>query len=92
MRWLGPSSSESGKKLLTCKCGLKVQSAESADGLEVGCERRKGPWLPANVLACVTGRMELLFIEMRKTERRADWGRMGRIHQFCFYLLSEIPI
>lgn len=100
VRWLGPGSSGSGKRLLNCRCGLKVQSAGFVDGLEVGCERRKGPWLPANILTCNTGRMELLFTEMGTTGRRADRGSMGEfissVSTYCvkyvFDLLVKVSI
>ena len=57
VRRLGWGTCRREKKQLTCRYGLKVQPAGSADGMGVGCERKGGPGLPPKVLACVTGRM-----------------------------------
>lgn len=54
---------------------MRLDLTSFADGLDVGCERKKVLSLTPGGLTKVTERVELPLAEIRKTARKASLGR-----------------
>lgn len=76
----------SGKKRLRSLYILRQTSVAFADGLDVGCERKRGVKNDAKVLDCATRKMAVAVMEMRKTTREEfAWGlgTQSRMSSVC---------